>query len=61
MTYFYNLDLLDPGFSQVDLGVSSNASIEEMKAAFDNLLIPASNQFMTTTAFQSLCGLLTTQ
>jgi len=37
MTYFYNLDLLDPGFSQVDLGVSPNASVEEMKAAFDNL------------------------
>jgi hypothetical protein len=37
MTYFSNLDLLDPGFSQVNLGVSSNASVEEMKAAFDDL------------------------
>jgi hypothetical protein len=37
MTYFSNLDLLDPGFSQVDLGVPSNASVEEMKAAFDSL------------------------
>jgi hypothetical protein len=38
MTYFSNLDLLDPGFSQVNLGVSSKASIAEMKAAFDHLL-----------------------
>ena len=37
MTYFSNLDLLDPGFSQVNLGVSSEASVEEMKVAFDNL------------------------
>jgi hypothetical protein len=38
MTYFSNLDLIDPGFSQVNLDVSSNASIKEMKAAFDNIL-----------------------
>ena len=37
ITYFSNLDLLDPSFSQVDLGVSSNASVEEMKTAFDDL------------------------
>ncbi len=37
MTYFSNLDLIDPGFSQVNLGVSSNASVEEMKLAFDNV------------------------
>jgi len=38
MTYFSNLDLLDPGFSQEDLGVSSEANVAEMKAAFDRLL-----------------------